>query len=177
MTVAAALVRVRELRVVRGGRTVVEVPSLDVARGETWVLVGPNGSGKTSLLKALGLLARPDSGSSRSSRVRGQPSLPLRRRVLTTFQETMLLDETVLDNVALPSKLRGAGRPAAAGGARGARALRRRAPRHRRARRLSGGEARRVALARGLPRGRSCCCSTSPSPRWIRPRARRCRWS
>lgn len=144
---------VRDLRVVRGGRTVLEVPALDVLKGQTWVLVGPNGAGKTSLLRALGLLERPSAGTMElfGEQVPPAPPLALRRRVLTTFQDTLLLDETALANVALPLRLRGLDSDEAEEPACDALALFGAAHlADRRAKRLSGGEARRVALARGF---------------------------
>ena len=148
-----ALASLRALRLERAGRVVLEVGSLDVAKGETWVLVGPNGAGKTSLLRVLGLLARPAAGelSLFGEPVRGAPSLALRRRVLTIFQETLLLDQSALANVALPLVLRGVPRARANEDACTALALF--GAGHlaeRSARRLSGGEARRIALARGF---------------------------
>jgi len=48
--------RVRDVRVELGGQRVLEDVSFDVARGEFCCLCGPNGGGKTTLLKAaLGL--------------------------------------------------------------------------------------------------------------------------
>lgn len=146
------LVEASDLRIQRSGRVVLELGSLRVGRSETWVLVGPNGAGKTSLLRALALLDPPSSGS---LKVFGEPSakppLALRRRVVTVFQETLLLDETALDNVALPLELRRVPKEARHEAARSALALF--GAEHlagRRTQRLSGGEARRVALARGF---------------------------
>ncbi|MGC4113147.1 MAG: ABC transporter ATP-binding protein [Myxococcales bacterium] len=150
---APLLVEARDLRIQRGGRVVLELGTLEVTRGETWVLVGPNGAGKTSLLRAVGLLEAVSAGSLKlfGQAVAAKPSLALRRRVVTVFQETLLLDDTVLENVALPLKLRGIAAETRCAAARSALALF--GAEHladRRARRLSGGEARRVALARGF---------------------------
>ncbi|HEY3447163.1 MAG TPA: ABC transporter ATP-binding protein [Myxococcales bacterium] len=147
------MVEARDLRIQRGGRVVLELGSLDVGRGETWVLVGPNGAGKTSLLRALGLLDTPSAGTLKlfGEPLARPPPLALRRRVLTVFQETLLLDESALANVALPLKLRGIALETRCAAARAALALFE--AEHladRRARQLSGGEARRVALARGF---------------------------
>jgi ABC-2 type transport system ATP-binding protein len=45
-----------------GGRTVVDVPALNILAGETIGLVGNNGAGKTTLFRMLLDLIRPDSG-------------------------------------------------------------------------------------------------------------------
>ncbi|MHA6802212.1 ABC transporter ATP-binding protein [Salinifilum ghardaiensis] len=55
-------VRVRGARVDLGGRSVVSDVDLDVAAGEVLGLVGPNGSGKTSLLRTLYRAVEPAAG-------------------------------------------------------------------------------------------------------------------
>ena len=54
-----SLMRADGIRVEAGGRTILDVPSLEVRSGETLVLLGPTGAGKTTLLRVLGFLLRP----------------------------------------------------------------------------------------------------------------------
>jgi ABC-type Fe3+/spermidine/putrescine transport system ATPase subunit len=60
---ASELLRVEGLTAAWEGEPVVRDVSLSVARGETLVLMGPNGGGKTTLLRAIAGLERPAAGS------------------------------------------------------------------------------------------------------------------
>ncbi len=149
----SSVVELAGIRVARGGRTVLDVPALDVRQGEILAIIGPNGSGKSTLLRVLGLLESPVVGV---VRFRGEPAsvrdgLALRRRMASVFQEPLLADTSVRDNVALGLRFRGESSRQI--GARVAIWLERFAIAplaSRRARTLSGGEAQRTALARAL---------------------------
>jgi lipoprotein-releasing system ATP-binding protein len=131
---------------------------LDVFQGEMVGLVGPSGSGKSSLLHAAGLLEHPTAGSividgedcgSLSDRAR----TAIRLRALGfVYQFHHLLPElSALDNVALPAMIAGAGRRRARERGEqllGALGLSGRL--HHQPAQLSGGEAQRVAVARAL---------------------------
>jgi len=56
------MIEVKNLKKIYGGRTVVNIPELQINPGETIGLVGNNGAGKTTLFRMLLDLIRPDQG-------------------------------------------------------------------------------------------------------------------
>jgi len=88
------------------GPPVLSDVSFTVAPGETRILLGPAGVGKSVLLKLANGLLRPDSGSIRlfGEEIATMPEeqlFPLRKRIGMVFQEGALFDSlTVRDNVA-----------------------------------------------------------------------------
>ena len=147
-------VEVRGLVVRRSGRVVLDVDGLELRRGEILALVGPNGAGKSTLVTALALLERPAAGTilldgEQVDWRRGL--LAARRRLAIVFQEPLLFDTTVADNVATGLKLRGiSGREREPLVARWLDRLGIAHLARRQARTLSGGEAQRTSLARAL---------------------------
>ncbi|MBV8069321.1 MAG: ATP-binding cassette domain-containing protein, partial [Acidobacteriaceae bacterium] len=61
-TAAEPAIRVRDVVVSYGGRRVLDGINLDVARGETMVLIGASGSGKSTLLRQIIGLEQPQAG-------------------------------------------------------------------------------------------------------------------
>jgi tungstate transport system ATP-binding protein len=144
------LYELRDLRQVYGGRTVLDVESLDVREGEILALVGPSGAGKSTLLRLLNFLEPPAAGRIRfaGQAINGTVPLAIRRQVTTVFQRPVLQRGTVRDNAAYGLRLRGDridGRVDAVLEEVGLAGLARH-PAHS----LSGGEMQRVALARAL---------------------------
>ena len=153
-----ALIEIRDLVFSRGGRPLFEGVDLDVRRGEVVAIMGPSGTGKTTLLRLIGGQLRAGAGSVRvAGEAVGALSRAdlyrLRRRMGMLFQSGALFtDLSCFDNVAFP--LREHTRlpeslirtvvlmKLEAVGLRGARDL---YPAE-----LSGGMARRVSLARAL---------------------------
>jgi len=134
----------------RAGRRVLAVAALAIAPGEAVAIVGPNGAGKSTLLAILAGVETPTRGAARIGELVAT-RLEARRRVALVPQDAPLLEGTAAANVERPLALRGIG----------ARERRRRAGAllesmglaelaHRHAKALSGGESRRVALARAL---------------------------
>ena len=141
-----------------GALSVLKGVDLDVAPGEIVGLIGPSGSGKSSLLHAAGLLEHPDAGqitilgvdcSSLGERERTRVRLST---IGFVYQFHHLLPEfSALDNVALPRMIAGEDRKAASARAAellGGLGLKDRA--HHEPAQLSGGEQQRVAVARAL---------------------------
>ncbi len=142
----------REVAVLRGARTILDVDELDAYPGEVLAVVGPNGAGKSTLLQVMAFLERPARGQVLfdSEPVRGG-LLRYRRRMAVVFQEPLLLDTTVEANVRSGLSLRGVTR--AEQDRRVGEWLERFGVAHlarRSARTLSGGEAQRTSLARAM---------------------------
>jgi ABC-type polar amino acid transport system ATPase subunit len=154
------VVRLRDLHLRRGARTVLEAVSIDVSRGEVVAVMGASGSGKTTMLRAMAGLERFERGTVDIDGVT-LPAGPLssvmlrslRSKVGMVFQFHCLFEHlSAIENVSLaPVHVqRGS---AAQAEARGLELLRQLGVEHRaRAlpRELSGGEAQRVAIARAL---------------------------
>jgi len=132
--------------------------TIAVARGEILAVMGPSGSGKSTLLHCLAGILTPDEGevwfdgSRLDTMPEGKRSDLRRDRFGFVFQFGQLVPElTAEENVALPLLLSGVRRGPALAEARpwfgrlGLDGLE-----HRRSGELSGGQAQRVALARGL---------------------------
>ena len=61
-TTGTTMLRLEDVSVARGGRTVVHNVSLDIPPGEVTALLGPNGAGKSSLVLAVSGVLRPTTG-------------------------------------------------------------------------------------------------------------------
>ena len=152
------LVKIRGLRFAHGSRKILDGVDIDMPRGGITTIMGPSGTGKTTLLRLIGGQLKPDAGSvevdgQEVGRLSRGELFRLRQRMGMLFQTGALFtDLSVFDNVAFPirehtdlpesmirdlvlMKLQ-------AVGLRGARDL---MPSE-----LSGGMARRVALARAI---------------------------
>jgi len=152
------LIEVRQLRVQRGNKSVLEVDQLVITPGEVLALVGPNGAGKTTLLLSLARLIKPTQGKvifhhnhdGTNSEI-SDTDLAYRRRIGLVMQDPLLLDQSVYDNVAIGLKFRSTHRDEIQKRVKTWLARLGIAPlKKRRAASLSGGEAQRVALARAF---------------------------
>jgi NitT/TauT family transport system ATP-binding protein len=134
----------------RGGRAAaVEGISFTVAPGEFVVLIGANGTGKSTILRLLAGLLAPASGS---VTIAGRPTSGPDPRVGFVFQDPRLLPwRSTLDNVAFPLELAGWSRDRREARAREAlRLIGLRDVDDDRPHLLSGGMRQRAAIARAL---------------------------
>ncbi len=136
-----------------GERTILDIEHLEIRLGKVYTLIGPNGAGKTSLLKIMAFLDRPTSGTVDflNNRVEytDKNLFFLRRRVVLLDQNPIMFTGSVLDNVEFGLKIRNIPqRRKKAMEALQLVGMENFACRY--AGNLSGGETKRVALARAL---------------------------
>jgi lipoprotein-releasing system ATP-binding protein len=141
-----------------GELTVLNGVDLDIAAGEVVGLIGPSGSGKSSLLHAAGLLEKPSGGD---VSVAGQDGWALSDEVRTGIRRTqigfvyqfhhLLAEFDALHNVAVPALIAGRPRREAMAEAERLLTVMGLAERvHHQPAQLSGGEQQRVAVARAM---------------------------
>ena len=105
------LVALRDVSYEIGGRAILDRVSLEIAAGETLVLLGRSGSGKTTLLKLVNGLLLPTHGV---VEVEGKPTtswdpIRLKRSIGYVIQEVGLFPHfTIAQNVGLVPRLEGA---------------------------------------------------------------------
>jgi putative spermidine/putrescine transport system ATP-binding protein len=135
------------------GTRALEPATLDIARGETLVLLGPSGCGKTTMLRIIAGLELPDAGGRVLFDDKDMTSVPIERRnVGMVFQSYALFPNmSVADNIGYGLKIRGMARQERA--ARVAELVKLTnitGLENRRVDQLSGGQRQRVALARAV---------------------------
>ena len=126
------------------GRVVIDDLSATIASRGVTAIIGPNGAGKSVTLRLVDRLIAPDAGS-----IRFGACEPSQVRRAFVFQKTGLIQASVAQNVALalaPAKLTGQDARTRVAAALGRVGLQDRA--NDPARKLSGGEQQRLALAR-----------------------------
>ncbi|MBR1233876.1 ABC transporter ATP-binding protein [Bradyrhizobium sp. AUGA SZCCT0182] len=135
------------------GTRALEPATLDIARGETLVLLGPSGCGKTTMLRIIAGLELPDAGGKVLFDGNDMTSVPIERRnVGMVFQSYALFPNmSVSDNIGYGLKIRGVAAKERAARVAELVALTNIAGlENRRVDQLSGGQRQRVALARAV---------------------------
>lgn len=153
-----AVVRLASLWKSFGAQEVLRGVNLAVPPGQTCVILGPSGSGKSVILKHIAGLLRPDKGEVhffgvRTDTLSERQMAPHRRRMGYLFQQSALFDSmTVLQNLEFPllehsdlAPRARAERVAQALETVGLAGVQKKFPAE-----LSGGQQKRVALARAI---------------------------
>ena len=136
-----------------GEITALDDVSLGVGEKEVFTVLGPNGSGKTTMLRIMASIDEPTSGEVffEGEKINDKNRSQARRRSTMIFQKTALFNTTVYKNVAYGLKLRGYSRKEIDEKVKEALGLvKLRGYEKRSAKKLSGGEQQRVSLARAL---------------------------
>lgn len=105
---AEAIIELEGVRFSRGNRLIFEDLSFTINKGEIVAILGPSGTGKTTLMRLITGQLKPDSGvvrvfGQRLDTLSYSKLMQLRRKMSMLFQNNALFsDMTVLDNVAFP---------------------------------------------------------------------------
>lgn len=150
MTLAAEL---KDVTKVFGDKKVLDNVTLQVTDGEILALLGPNGSGKTTILKILAFIENPTAGEVKFQgvAVTAKNTETMRTQSTLVFQKTTFFDTSVYNNIAYGLKLRHI--PKGEINTRIKEVLKLvklEGFEKRPAKKLSGGEQQRVAIARAL---------------------------
>ncbi len=131
--------------------------SLSVNKGEFVLIVGSSGSGKSTLLNMIGLLDNPTDGkilidgTETTTLSDGKISAFRNHKLGFIFQFSNLLsDLSVLENVMLPRQIQGTNDTAEKDARELLKIVGLEDQMHKRANKISGGQAQRAAIARGL---------------------------
>jgi tungstate transport system ATP-binding protein len=136
-----------------GNKIVVDAVNLQIHEGEILALLGPNGSGKTTILKILAFIENPTGGEVifQGEKVNFKNTEKVRLQSTLIFQKTTLFGTSVYNNIAYGLKLRKVLKETRDREVKKALDLVKLAGFEKRpARKLSGGEQQRVAIARAL---------------------------
>ena len=131
--------------------------SFSVEKGEFVLIIGSSGSGKSTLLNMIGLLDRPTSGK---VFIDGIDTTQLNDDQISSFRNkklgfifqfsNLLADLTVLENVLLPRQIAGTDVSAEKDAIDLLKSVGLESQINKRANKISGGQAQRAAIARGL---------------------------
>ncbi|RMW34464.1 MAG: ABC transporter ATP-binding protein [Nitrosopumilus sp.] len=143
---------------------------MSVEQGEVVLIVGSSGSGKSTLLNMIGLLDHPTSGK---ILIDGVDTTTLDDDKISSFRNkklgfifqfsNLLTDLTVLENVLLPRQIGGTNETAEKDARELLKAVGLEDQMNKRANKISGGQAQRAAIARGLVNKPSIVLADEPT--------------
>ncbi len=148
-----ALIELQNLTKQYGDITALQNINLQIKNGETLTLMGPNGSGKTTMLKIMAGLDTPTNGELyfNGTKINDKNRKQVRNHATMVFQKTALFNTTVYKNIAYGLKTRGFSKEEIDHNvAQALETVKLEGSEKRHAKQLSGGEQQRVSLARAL---------------------------
>ena len=144
--------------------------SFSIEKGEFVLIVGSSGSGKSTLLNMIGLLDRPTTGK---VFIDGTDTTNLTDDKISSFRNkklgfifqfsNLLTDLTVLENILLPREIAGTNDSAEKNAIELLTAVGLADQINKRANKISGGQAQRAAIARGLINNPSIVLADEPT--------------
>ncbi len=144
--------------------------TISINKGEFVLIVGSSGSGKSTLLNMIGLLDRPTHGK---VFIDGTDTTKLSDDKISSFRNkklgfifqfsNLLSDLTVLENVLLPRQIAGTNNSSENDALKLLNAVGLESQIHKRANKISGGQAQRAAIARGLINSPSIVLADEPT--------------
>ena len=144
--------------------------SFSIKKGEFVLVVGASGSGKSTLLNMMGLLDRPTKGK---VFIDGVDTSTLNDNQISTFRNrklgfifqlaNLLADLTVLENVTLPRQIQGGNGTTIVDAKKLLTTVGLENQMYKRANKISGGQAQRAAIARGLVNHPSIVLADEPT--------------
>jgi tungstate transport system ATP-binding protein len=144
-------IRIQNLCKSFGSKEVLKNVNLVINRGEIFVLVGPSGVGKTTLLRILNFLETLSDGRIVFNGINSSHKIDAQRRMSMLFQTPAIFNTSVFNNVAYGLEIRGMDKNMIKEKAMNALNLvGLLGKEHQKARTLSGGEAQRMAFARAI---------------------------
>lgn len=150
MTITAKL---KDITKAYDNKIVLDAINLQIQEGEILALLGPNGSGKTTILKILAFIENPTSGEVefQGRKVNFKHTEKVRLQSTLVFQKTMHFSTSVYNNIAYGLKIRKVSKERRDREVKKVlKLVRLEGYEKRNAKKLSGGEQQRVAIARAL---------------------------
>jgi tungstate transport system ATP-binding protein len=147
------LMKLKDIKKRYGEITALDGVSLEIVENEIFTILGPNGSGKTTMLKIMASIDEPTSGEVffDGNIINNSNRNQARQKSTMVFQKTTIFNTTVYKNIAYGLKLRGYSKKETEKKVKEAMSLVKLAGYEKRlAKKLSGGEQQRVSLARAL---------------------------